>query len=149
MTVPRLVPAVVTAVSALLLTACEHETSPTALATASTGACPTPSGGATAWPAPVPASLPVPPGLAITSSRRNSDGTTLVQFTAPLSFRQAARYLVDLRTAGVVPKGGDAESREIDQPFTAPGYRGAFSLHKTGDCSISGSLSTTSPIGSG
>ena len=128
------------------LAACGGRDGDSASPTSPSGSsCPSPSAAADSWPTEVPASMPTPAGLSITSTQRVGDGV-IVEFSTALSLYDAGRFVLDdLRPAGITPRGGDAERSEIDQPFFGDGFVGSLRLEGVAACRTDGTLRVAPP----
>ena len=123
-----------------LLAACSSASTTTATTAPSVPAgrlgpsCGAAGAAAPEWPQAVPASLPKPPGSAI-SSVRLIGAATYVVFTTPTSLRSSTLYLVSSLThAGYTLARGDAEATEADAPFVGESVVGAIRLTLTENC---------------
>ena len=105
---------------------------------------PVPAKAGFAWPKPVPADLPVPPGGALSDSRTTADGLTIVQFSTQYSLRDGVVFLVErLGKAGYTLGRGDAEATEADAPFAKADLRGVFRMIARTACQTDWLLAVT------
>jgi hypothetical protein len=100
--------------------------------------CPAP-GAAQAWPKGVPAALPAPPGLRITSVQRSPN--VVVRFSVPDDFHATVRYLLEaLPKAGFTLGTGDSEAEEADIPVSRGADHASFKVNDQGTCVTGGLL---------
>ena len=100
--------------------------------------CP-PAGAAQAWPTGVPAGLPAPPGLHVTSVQRSPN--FVVRFTVPGDFHATVRYLLDaLPQAGFTVGTGDSEAEEADIPVSRGTDHASFKVNDQATCVTGGLL---------
>ncbi len=103
-------------------------TAPSAAAAAAAPSCPA-GGGDRAWPAGVPADLPVPPTAELGPAEQSPGGLTLVRFTTSQSVRDGVVFLSRaLQPAGFTLGRGDAEALEADVPFSRGPLRGLLKM---------------------
>lgn len=106
----------------------------TPAATPDVAACPAVSRPRFAWPSPLPADLPQPPGATYTGT--TSQGKlTLVRFTSAHSLRESVVFVVHALPAGGYTLGrGDSEPAEADAPFVKGDVRGVMKMQVLGRC---------------
>lgn len=119
---------------------------PPASVTGSSGAqaspCPSASAAASgSWPVGVPADLPRPPGLAVTSAQPPAAGQREVRFTTTAPLRGAVRFFVSaLPAAGYTLGDGEIERSEAEVAFRRGALRGNLKLLVQGPCLTAGVL---------
>lgn len=100
-----------------------------------TSSCPTPPVRHFAWPSPVPADLPQPPGAVLEATEKRGD-VFVVRFSSAVALRQGVLFLLhDVQAAGYTLGRGDAEPAEADVPFGRTGLSGIYKLRVVTDCS--------------
>lgn len=107
---------------------------PTATASPTGASCPAVTRPRFAWPRPVPADLPQPPGSTYTSTTTR-DKLTLVRFSSAHSLRESVLFVVHaLPATGYTLGRGDAEPAEADAPFAKGDVRGVMKMLVGGPC---------------
>lgn len=97
-------------------------------------ACPAVSRPRFAWPSPLPADLPQPPGATYTGTASRGQ-LTVVRFTSAHSLRESVVFVVHALPAGGFTLGrGDAEPVEADAPFARGEVRGVMKMQVLGQC---------------
>ena len=129
-----LVPALLAGCSGSAEPAAAPTAAPAATAAAAPTCAPAPPSDF-AWPDPVPADLPEPPGAKVTDIQKRTDGLFVVQFTTPISIRQAVLFLIEkMPAAGYTLARGDAENTEADAPFVKGNLRGVMRMIAVESC---------------
>ncbi len=106
----------------------------TPTATPSVAACPVVNRPRFAWPSPLLADLPQPPGATYTSTTTQGQ-LTVVRFTTARSLRDSVLFVVHALPAGGYALGrGDAEPAEADAPFVKGDVRGVMKMLVIGPC---------------
>lgn len=106
----------------------------TPAAAPSVAACPAVNRPRLAWPSPLPADLPQPPGATYTGTTMEGQ-LTLVRFTTAHSLRESVMFVVHaLPAAGYRLGRGDAEPAEAEAPFVKGDVRGFMKMQVIGPC---------------